>query len=105
RLRVPARGADAPVVLQRRRRGAPARALPARRGAAARARPPPALGARLLRVRATRPDGARPPRPRGAAGVVRAARLLLLEPGRDLRAGRRDPLPARNRRARLRARG
>ena len=39
------------------------------------------------------------------AGVVRAAGLLLLEPGGDLRARGRDALPGAERGARLRARG
>ena len=60
---------------------------PARRGRPAPAGAPPAVGARLLRLRAARADGARAARARGAAGVVRDPGLLLLEPGRDLRAG------------------
>ena len=42
---------------------------------------------------------------RGRAGVVRDPGLLLLEPGRDLRAGRRDPVPRGLGGAGLRARG
>ena len=73
--------------------------------AAPRAGPAPAVGSRLLRLRAARCDRACVARSRGSAGVVRAAGLLLLEPGGDLRPGRRDPLSGGQRGARLRARG
>src|SRR5262249_33673894 len=92
RPRDPARGADARVVLHRRRSRARARRVPARRGAAAGAGTAAAVGARLLRLRGARQERPRGHRPgRGRARVVRDPGLLLLEPGGDLRAGRGDP--------------
>src|SRR5580765_5175375 len=78
----PARGADAAVVLHRRRPGARARRIPALRRRSPRAGASPAGRAGFLRLRAARQDGARETRRRGSGRMVRAARLLLLEPGR-----------------------
>ena len=105
RPRGPARRADAPVVLHRRREGPRARRVPARRDRAQAAGPPSTLGPRLLRLRAARQDGSCAPRPRRSRGVVPDPRLLLLESERDLRARGRDPVPGGDERAGLRARG
>ncbi len=105
RPRDPARGTNAAVVLHRRRPRARACRVPAGRDRAAAACAAPAVGSRLLRLRAAREDGAGCTRPRGAGGVVPDPCLLLLEPERDLRAGGGDPVPRGHRGARLRARG
>ena len=106
RPRDPARRPNTGGVLHRRRGRPRARRVPARRGALAGARAPPAFGARLLRLRRAREEcGARHGPAGRARRVVRDPGLLLLEPGRDLRAGGRDPVPRGFRGARLRARG
>ena len=100
-----ARGADAAGVLHGRRQGARACGVPARRRAAAGSGAAASVDPRLLRVRGARAASPRAARGRPpAAGVVRASRLLLLEPGGGVRARRHDPVPGGRRGARLRAR-
>ena len=98
----------------RRRRGragaARGRRRSARSGWPARACSPrsqPHDGPRLLRVRAAHRgrDQERRIRTRGCRALVRVAVLLLLQPARGHRAGRRHPRAARVHRPRLRARG
>ena len=67
RHRRAARGADVAGVLHRRRKRAAARRVPAGRGRLPPAGPAPAVGARLLRVRAARQDGASAAWPGGPA--------------------------------------
>ena len=98
RARGDRRGLPAP------RRGRRRGARPGRPGLRA-AGPAPAEPARLLRVRGTRRVDVGSSRWRDPRGLVPAAGVLLLERVRDPRAGRAGVGAARQRRARLRARG